>query len=483
MTRVSRRRFLEDALLAASAVLAGTAQGDARAEAPAEPRRALGPGDKIRVACIGVRGRGLEHIKSYLNQPDAIVAAVCDVDRNVAGRAARQVEEKTGKAPSVYQDLRRVFDDKTIDAVSLALPIHWHALASVWAMQAGKDVYVEKPVSHNVREGQRMIEAARKYGRICQAGTQSRSHQATRDAIAFIHAGKIGDVTLARGLCYKTRNSIGRFADGPVPGNVDYDLWLGPAPKRPFNKNRFHYNWHWMWDYGSGDLGNQGIHQMDIARWALGKNTLPQSVVCVGGRFGYDDQGETPNTALAVYDYGDARLIFEVRGLKTDALKNAKIGDIVYGTNGYVVFTSNYGTAAAFTNDNQPLATFRGCGNHFRNFLDAVRSRKTADLHAPIEVGHLSSALCHLGNLSFRLGERVPFKETNPLGEDKHNREAFARLVNHLENNGVDVANARYQRGRALQIDASTETIRNDKAADALLTRVYREGFAVPERV
>jgi predicted dehydrogenase len=212
-------------------------------------------------------------------------------------------------------------------------------------MQAGKDVYVEKPVSHNVSEGRRMIEAARKYGRVCQAGTQSRSHAATREAIRYIHDGKIGKVTLARGLCYKPRKSIGIKPDQPVPEGVDYNLWLGPASERPFNPNRFHYEWHWNWDYGTGDLGNQGIHQMDIARWALNKNALPRGVVTVGGRFDYQDQGETPNTAVSVYDYGDTQLIFEVRGLPTEGLQDIKIGNLIHGTNGHVAFSSDYGRA------------------------------------------------------------------------------------------------------------------------------------------
>ena len=194
------------------------------------------------------------------------------------------------------QDIRRLLDDKSIDAISVATPNHWHALATIWACQAGKDVYVEKPVSHNVSEGRRMVEAARKYERIVQTGTQCRSHKGIQDAIDFLRSGKLGQIYMAKGLCYKPRGSIGHKPDGPVPANVDYDIWLGPAPKRPFNPNRFHYNWHWNWDYGNGDLGNQGIHQMDLARWGLGKNELPKAVMASGGRFGYSDDGQTPNT-------------------------------------------------------------------------------------------------------------------------------------------------------------------------------------------
>ena len=489
----TRRQFLEDSLLASAAdalAAAGLPEAAARAAAPPPPkRRTIGPNDKIQMACIGVKGRGMSHVNGYIDLPDATVVAICDVDLNQTGRAVSAVEGKTGKKPKVYQDLRAVFDDPEVDAVSLALPVHWHTLASIWAMQAGKDVYVEKPVSHNVSEGRKSAEAARKYGRICQAGTQSRSSKAVQDAIAYIHGGKIGKVTLARGLCYKPRGSIGVFPDEPRPMGVNYDLWLGPAPQRPFNKNRFHYNWHWMWDYGTGDVGNQGIHQMDIARWALNKHTLPERVLSMGGRFGYADQGETPNTLLSFYDYGDAQLLFEVRGLKTDGLKGVKIGDVVYGTDGYVAFGDNYSAAGAFDNDGKKVATFSGGGNHFGNFIQAVRSRKPTDLNAPVEEGHLSSALCHLGNVSYRLGQPVPFADkakhvsSSGVGNLQTVTEAYARFESHLAENGVALGGATYRLGRALRLDVKSETFGRDKEANALLSRAYRHPFVVPDRV
>lgn len=481
---ITRRRFLGDSFFAASLAAAGASGlgSSAFAQETGSGRR-VGPNDKIRMAIIGVKGRGMDHLRGYLDQPDAEVVAVCDVDLNMTGRAVKAVEDKGGKV-RVYQDIRKLLEDKEVDAVSMALPIHWHALASIWAMQAGKDVYVEKPVSHNVSEGRRMIEAARKYGRICQSGTQSRSTKATRDAVQYIHDGNLGKVTLARGLCYKPRNSIGIKPDGPVPAGVDYDVWLGPAPKRPFNPNRFHYEWHWMWDYGSGDLGNQGIHQMDIARWALNKNQLPNSVIAVGGRFGYVDQGETPNTAIAFYDYGDAQLIFEVRGLPTEGVRDVKIGDIVYGENGYVVFSSNYGRSAAFDLDGKEIRSFSGGGNHFRNFLDAVRSRKMDDLNAPVTEGHLSSALCHLGNVSYRLGEKAPFStKTKRFGDNKEAYETFARMEEHLAQNGVKLEETQYQVGRSLKLDPKRENFGSDKKANALLTREYRAPFVVPSKI
>src|SRR5207248_511101 len=291
-----------------------------------------------------------------------------------ASAATKPSTRPTGEAQAperpmqleLYKDLRQVIDSKDIDAVSIATPNHWHSLAAIWALQAGKDVYVEKPVSHNVWEGRQLVEAARKYDRICQAGMQIRSSAGSREAIEYVHSGKIGKVTLARGLCYKRRDSIGHKPDAPVPPGVEYDIWLGPAPKRPFNPNRFHYQWHWNWDYGNGDLGNQGIHQMDVARWGLNQPGPPKSVLGVGGRFGYTDDGQTPNTELVFLDYGESELIFEVRGLPTEALKvkptdttGAKVGNIFYGSEGYVVLP-DYNGGVAFDKDGKAVATFRG---------------------------------------------------------------------------------------------------------------------------
>ena len=484
MDRVTRRQFLEESLRTAAAALAsmGLAE-EARAWTRQATGRRVGPNDRIHVACIGVHGRGMDHVNAFASRSDVDVVAICDVDTRVLGGAVQLVEKHGKPTPQAVQDLRRLLDDRQIDAVSIATPNHWHALAAIWAMQAGKDVYVEKPVSHNVREGRRMVEAARKYGRICQTGTQIRSEQGARDAIAYIHAGKIGTVTLARGLCYKPRGSIGTKPDSPVPSGVDYNLWLGPAPERPFNANRFHYNWHWNWDYGNGDLGNQGIHQMDVARWALDKSTLPAAVLGLGGRFGYQDDGQTPNTELTFYDYGDAHLIFEVRGLKTEDLQGVRIGNIVYGTEGYVAFTG-YSTAAAFDRDGKQVASFSGSGDHYGNFLDAVRSRHAADLHADILEGHLSSALCHLGNISYRLGRSQPLHAPGDLfNSDPEATATFDRFLQHLAGNGIDVQQAPYILGPSLRFNPHTERFAYNDHANALLSRAYRAPFVVPERV
>jgi predicted dehydrogenase len=501
--RITRRRFLEQSLLAAAAGLAGAGLSE---EAQGYERvRKAGPNDRIRIACIGVNGRGMSHVDAYSRRDDVDLVAICDVDLKAIAKAQAAVEKRGKTRPRGEQDIRKLVEDPNIDAVSIATPNHWHSLAAIWAIEHGKDVYVEKPVSHNVSEGRRLVEIARKHGRVCQAGTQSRSAKACRDAVEYIHSGKIGKVLLARGLCYKSRGSIGK-AGGPqpVPEGINYDLWLGPAPEKPVMRKRFHYDWHWFWDYGNGDLGNQGIHQMDIARWALGKNTLPYSVMGLGGRFGYEDDGQTPNTELTFYDYGDSQLIFEVRGLETDGVKDVKIGDIVYGTDGYVAFSDNYGRVAAFDNQGNKVADFTGGGDHFGNFLDVVRSRKIQDLHGEILEGHLSSALCHLGNISYRLGEPQPFNpKTKAFGDNKDAYEAIGRFEQHLADNGVKLEETKYFLGPNLRFDPKAERFEHHAAhgahtisfaasdaedpakytqANALLTREYRKGFAVPNK-
>jgi len=320
MSLMNRRDFLHDSA-ALSAALASAALLSDSVSAAAKSGKANKRGDandQLNVAVIGVRGRGVSHVDGFAGRHNCVVTTICDADKAVIGTAMKIAEKRQDRPAKFVQDLRKVMEDPSIDIVSIATPNHWHALAAIWALQAGKHVYVEKPVSHNVSEGRRIVEAARKAKRICQTGTQSRSSTGMRDAVAFLHSGKLGKIKLARGLCYKRRGSIGKVK-GPqvVPQSVDYDLWCGPAPARPLLRKNLHYDWHWIWDYGNGDLGNQGIHEMDKARWGLGKNELAKSIVSVGGRFGYVDDGETANTQICVFDYGDCELIFEVRGLPT----------------------------------------------------------------------------------------------------------------------------------------------------------------------
>lgn len=479
----TRREFLTDTLLATTAAaLAGEAQRVAWAEEPKRTGRVIGPNDQVRVAVIGVKGRGRDHVSGYARLKDVTIAALCDCDLSVVGPAMKIVADAGRPEPKVVQDLRRIMDDPNIDAVSIATPNHWHSLAAIWAMQAGKDVYVEKPVSHNVREGRVMVDTARKYNRICQAGTQCRSMKGSMDAIEYVHSGKIGKVTLARGLCYKPRNSIGKKEAGMCPSSVDYNLWVGPAQMVPFHQNRFHYNWHWVWNTGNGDLGNQGIHQMDVARWGLNKDSLPKSVIGFGGRLGYEDDGETPNTHVAIMDYGDSQLIFETRGLKTGDYKGARIGNVFHGTDGYVVLTS-YTGGAAFDKDGNMVTTFSGGGDHFRNFIDAVRSRKMEELRGEINEGHLSSALCHLGNISYLLGDKQSFgAKPSMMAENEAALETLERMEQHLSENGLDMQNGHYTLGQKLQIDTKKEKFVKSKEADRLLTREYREGFVVPKK-
>jgi predicted dehydrogenase len=498
MGSMSRRDFLHDSAAFGTALAGVGVFGSSLFAAEDEAKKKEDANDKLHVAVLGVNGRGMNHVEGFANKHNCVITTICDCDKGVIEKAMKAVEKAQKKAPKFEQDLRRVMDDKSIDIVAIATPNHWHALAAIWALQAGKHVYVEKPVSHNVSEGRRIVEAARKYNRICQTGTQSRSSEGIRQAMAFLHDGKLGKIHLARALCYKERKSIGKVK-GPKdpPKTCDYDLWCGPAPKKPVMREKFHYDWHWQWDYGNGDLGNQGIHEMDKARWGLGKNELAHSVISIGGRFGYEDDGQTANTQICLYDYGDCKLLFEVRGLDTDALfeirsstgmgtrelLGTKVGNIFYGTEGYMIMPS-YTKAVAYTNDGKVIKKFGGKEDHFGNFVKAVRSGKSESLNADILEGHLSSALCHLGNISYRLGTLQPFnKESKAFGEDKEAYETVARMEDHLQENGVPLNKTEYRVGRKLMVDPKTETFVNDKDADAMLTRDYREGFVVPAKL
>jgi predicted dehydrogenase len=482
MARTTRRDFLEQSMWAtAAAAMAG----------PAASRVALAEGssaasERLRIAVVGLNGRGQDHLGGYMRRKDCEVVAVCDCDAEVvAKKGVAVVEKATGKAPVPYSDIRKLLEDKTIDCISIATPNHWHALAAIWSIQAGKDVYVEKPVSHNVSEGRRIVDAARKHNKICQTGTQSRSQTGTKEAMAFLHAGKIGDIKVARGLCYKPRGSIGARGQYSVPTSVDYDLWAGPAPMSPLTRPKFHYDWHWQWEAGNGDLGNQGIHQMDLARWGLGVSDIGQAVFSYGGRLGYEDAGDTANTQVTVHDYGDRALVFEVRGLPTSDLKGAKVGVIFEGTEGYLVLTS-YEGGVAFNKGGEKIAEFKGAADHYDNFVKAVRSRKSTDLNADILEGHLSSALCHLGNISYRLGEQVSVAEAKQrLAGTKLSAEAtatFERVTQHLADNKVNLDKTQIGFGPLLAIDPKAETFTGALAdkANPMLSREYRKGFEVP---
>jgi predicted dehydrogenase len=501
MRSISRRDFLQDSALAAAALAGAAVTTDVRAAEKVAAAKKGQLNDQLRVAVIGVNsthGRGFEHVQGFAGNEklNTIITTICDADSAVVGPAMKRIEARQGKAPKYEQDIRKVVEDKNIDVITIATPNHWHALAAIWAMQNGKDVYVEKPVSHNVSEGRRIVEIARKYKRICQTGTQSRSSKGMREAMAFLHAGKLGKIKLARGLCYKLRPSIGKVKEAqPLPKTVNYDLWCGPAPKNPLMRKRLHYDWHWVWDYGNGDLGNQGIHEMDKARWGLNKHELAKSVVSVGGRFGYVDDGQTANTQICVFDYGDCELIFEVRGWPSkspfpgkespkDSIKPTNfVGNVFYGSEGILVCPS-YTGAVAYSNDGEVIQRFKGGEDHFANFIKAVRSRKVEDLNADILEGHFSSALCHLGNISYRLGEEQPFGQTpHAFAKDKDAGETFSRMEQHLKDNKISLDDLKCRVGPKLKVDTTKESFVENKEADALLTRNYRKGFEVPAKV
>jgi predicted dehydrogenase len=445
---VTRRDFLKTAATTASAsALSGITF-------LTRPERVFGANDRVRVAVCGVKGRGKDHMDAFSRVPNVELAALCDVDDTVLNKR----RSEAGGSPRTFTDVRRLLEDQSIDAISIATPNHWHALMAIWACQAGKDVYVEKPCSHNMWEGRQLVRAAQKYSRIVQHGTQSRSARALIEAINHLHGGTFGDIYLARGLCFKRRDTIGRAPSEPVPKGVDYDLWTGPAPLKPFTRNRFHYNWHWIWDTGNGDLGNQGIHQVDDARWGLGV-AFPNRVSAVGGHFMFDDDQETPNTLNCVFEFNQPNgrrkmMEFEVRhwitndeaGIRGGLFNRGNtIGTIFYGSNGYLAA----GNEDAFSyeswvgRDQRPGPRGHSGDDHFANFIKCVRSRKREELNAPIEEGHISCALVHLANASYRLG-------------------------------------------RALRVDPDTEQVIGDEEANRLLSgrdRAYRAPFVVPDEV
>jgi len=422
----------------------------AAATASQAVRAVASPNDTVRVAVVGCGGRGNSHMGAWTNMPNVELAALVDVDDSHSERFIGNLQ-KRGKNPvKAFRDIRKVLDDKDIDAVSIASPNHWHTLQTIWACQAGKDVYVEKPCSHNVFESRQIVAAARKYNRIVQMGSQSRSSEALQEAVQKMKAGEFGEIYHARALCFKARNTIGKTPVEAVPPGVDYDMWCGPAPLRPFTKNRFHYNWHWFWDTGNGDLGNQGIHEVDIAYWGSGWKH-PTKVTAAGGKYMFDDDQETPNTILASLEFvvdGKPKLMtFDTRhwynnhegGIGGERAGNT-IGNIFYGSKGYLVIDGYNKYYSFMDRDGKPGPTRNTRDNHFENFIAAVRSRKREDLTAEIEQGAWSCVLMHLANVSYRVG-------------------------------------------RTLHWDEKTWTVKNDPEANKLLTRPYRAPYIVPAKV
>jgi predicted dehydrogenase len=422
-----------------------------------------GANDRVNVAVIGIRGMGQSHIKAYQGLKNVNVAALCDVDENLfAERVKNHFTDKNLKSPKLYSDLRKLYEDKDIDAVSITTPNHWHTLAAIWAIQAGKHVSVEKPCCHNIYEGQKLIEAAEKYDVIVQDGAEQRSNPCSISMADYLHSGKLGEVYMAKGLCYKWRDTIGKTPNEPVPAGVDYDMWLGPAAKQAFSKNRFHYNWHWNWEYGNGDMGNQGVHEMDVARWGLNVK-LPTKISAIGGHFVFDDDQQTPNDLITAFEFpnedggNDKKKIlqFEVRHWITNRELASKkkvetdntymtssaneVGNLFYGSKGFMSKTVNDWQVFE-GKDRTPGASGEGLGNHYNNFVSAIRANDQKLAKADIKEGFYSCALIHLGNISYRLGRTLEF---NPL----------------------------------------TMKFKNDPEANLMLTRKYRAPFVVPNKV
>ncbi len=499
MNHLSRRTFLKNtALLGAATALS------ARSWA-----QVAGANGDVRVAVLGLNGRGKNHLQSLAKVSGVRVVALCDPDSAVLDRAAKSLGGDVKK----FTDLRELFKLSDLDAVTIATPNHWHSLAAIWAMQAGKDVYVEKPVSHNIWEGRQLVAAAKKYNRVVQAGTQIRSGEGLREAVAWVQAGHLGKITASRGFCYKRRPSIGKTSGPqPVPATANYDLWCGPAPMEPLRRKKLHYDWHWVNVTGNGDVGNQGIHQMDVARWFLGEAGLPRHTLSIGGRLGYDDDGNTPNTQVVIHDYASAPLIFEVRGLPAKAggadgevngseiseaasaamdhyagvwpaKMSVGVGNVVDCEGGFLV-TNSYFTATAYDKAGKTVKEFKGADRHMQNFIDVVRSRKLSDLYGPIQEGHVSSALCHLGGLSHQLGHTAtPGELQEKVQGNAPLAEAYGRMVGHLAANKVDFGKTPATLGLPLAIDPAAEkfTGPDAAAANAMLRRDYRAGFVVPQ--
>ncbi len=497
-TNLNRRAFLGRSL-AAAGVGAGFAIGGTKSSG-----RVIGANETIRIAVAGLNGRGEAHVAGFAPMPGVEIVYLVDPDSRTYDKRLKQVEstlnragKSGGHAPATEKDIRRVLEDRSVDAITIATPNHWHALMTIWACQAGKDVYVEKPCSHNVHEGRVAVEAARRYNRIVQHGTQSRSSAQWALAVEAIRSGQLGKLLISRALCYKPRGSIGEKPVSEPPASLDFNIWLGPAQNQPYHANLVHYNWHWFWDFGNGDIGNQGVHEMDKARWLIPASgtasaTYPKTVLSVGGRFGYKDQGQTANTQIAVMDYGDTQLIFEVRGLHTGPYQGARIGNIAHLEAGTIVgaerrieFYPKGKKEALPLSQVVKVEARRGPGKgHFGNFIAAVRSRKVEDLNAEILEGHYSAALCHLPNISYRLGRDVPFSQSSQaFGDDKEAAETMARLEEHLKENKIALDGLNYRLGRKLTFDAGTESFVGDSQANELLTRPYREPFVVPDRI
>lgn len=452
--------------------------------------RVLGANDEIRVGVIGFRGKGGQHVDVFHQLEGVRVVALCDVDQDVIDRKKAAFDER-GDAVKTFRDMRDLLDQKDIDAVVIAAPNHWHSLAAIWACQAGKDVYVEKPVSHNIWEGCQLVKAARRYNRIVQAGTQNRSDIGLRAFKAYLKEGHLGKVKYAHGLWFKRRESIGKVkGPQPIPKSVDYNLWTGPAPLQPLMRENLHYDWHWIWDTGNGDMANIGVHQIDDCRFLADLEGSPTQVMSFGKRWGYDDDGETPNTNLAVFKY-DIPLIIEVRGLPMqkginamDNVKGVRAGNIIMCENGY--FAGGRGGGWVYDLNGEKVKQFPGDGGgmHQQNFIDAVRNRDRKALHADVEQGHFSSVVCHMANVSYLIGRTSDFDAIRAsVSENDYAVERVNNMQEHLQKNEINLEEHPVIHGAPLEFDMEKERFVGDMnyEANMFLKRNYREPFEVPE--
>ena len=420
----------------------------------------------------------------FSRMKDVQVVSIVDVNENAISKAMKTVEGIDGRLPVFHRDIRRILEDRSIDAVSIATPDHTHALYAIWAMEAGKHVYLEKPVGHNVWEGRQVVKAARKYNRVCQSGLQHRSYSGLQQAIKFLHEGKLGTIKFARVLCYRgSWLGIPRRPDGPVPVGVDWNLWLGPAPEQPFNENRFNYNWRYHWDYANGLACDIGVHHVDIARWGL-RRGLARGVRTVGERLGFPEKygGETPNHQVTALDFYDTQILVEVRALESERFRGVRTGVIFHCERGDLITRAN-SQATALDPEGKTIAQFSGAGSHFQNFIDAVRSGRKEDLNSDIEGGHLSSTLCQMATISHRLGELQDLDKIRAFPGNEFAVDALGRLKAHLSKNGLDPKRLRARLGRSLTIDPKTERFVGDANANRLLRRECRKPFIVPEKV
>ena len=458
MSRLTRRRFVQLAAAGLGATAAGGIHADFVIAGTKSSRRVLGANDTIRVAVAGIHSRGVEHIREYASMKGVEVAYLVDPDNTLFAARAAAIAQLAGNKPACVQDLRKALDDKHLDAVSIASPNHWHTLLTVWSCQAGKHVYVEKPCSHTIFEGRKCVEAAEKYGVVVQHGTQQRSSEKRAAEIAALQAGKWGKLLVSKAYVCKPRWSIGFKPDETAPSTLDFDHWIGPARLRPFNGNLVHYNWHWFWDFGNGEIGNQGVHQTDVAHWSLGPAaTLPTRVWSLGGRLGYEDQGQTPNMLLAVYEFGEATVVIEVRGLVAKAKKAKdqvafpqKVANEFYTSEGLVqdgkFFPKKGGKEHDVTVEPVQLTP----GGPFGSFIACVRNHNPKAVNAPIRNGHYAAALCHLANISYRLGKQVPFSQEPDGVSNPQIAESLETIKRNLKGVGVNLDKTTYRMGRTL---------------------------------